>query len=131
MPQLNPDFEERDRLLFGRAVSWADELTGVKRFRGLGGSALRELVARNFADPEESQNGSATLGDFLKFLEKHPQVTAHGYAVSPKREDYRVSLEGLEYDGAVSADLQREFREMNGRAAEFACTPQRLFCWYD
>jgi hypothetical protein len=130
--ELNRDHEERDRLLFGRAINWGHEgLGGIERFSGLGVETLRTLVARNFADPADRQNDSPTLGEFLRFLEKHPEVRAHGYAVSPEREDYRVTIEGLEYAGPVSAELRREFRQMNGAADECVCEAGRLYCWYD
>ena len=35
------------------------------------------------------------MQQFIDFMKKQPDVTAHGYAVSPKRDDYRVTIEGL------------------------------------
>jgi hypothetical protein len=130
--ELNRNHQERDRLLFGRVVQWGEEgLGGIEHFRGVGVDTLLALVARNYADPADSQNESPTLGEFIRFMEKYPQVTAHGYAVSPQRADYRVTVEGLEYAGPVGAELRREFEAMNAGADEYVCEGGQLFCWYD
>jgi hypothetical protein len=131
LPEFNRDYPERDRMLFGHVIEWVEENGGVEHFRDLSVATLKELIARNFADPDERQNDSPSIGQFLQFLEKYPHVKAHGYAVSPNREDYRVSLEGVEYDGPVSAELYRDFRALSSSADDFVCTHERLYCWYD
>jgi hypothetical protein len=131
MSELNRDFQGRDRLLFGQTISWKKEGGGNRHFRGVSVATLKQLVAHNYADPDGSQNLSPTLGQFIAFLEEFPYVEAHGYAVSPLREDYRVTVEGLEYSAPVSQQLRRKFEEMNGRADELICSDERLFCWYD
>ncbi len=132
MSQLNPDFAERDRLLFGRKINWAaDDSGGIERFEWVSAETLKELVAKGYADPGDAQNSSPTLGEFIRFLERFPDVKAHGYAVSPEREDYRVTVEGLQYVGEVGDDLRREFRKLNRHADDFVCTDDELYCWYD
>lgn len=132
MEQLDPDFAERDQLLFGRRVNWADDASGgIEPFEWVSVETLKELVAKNYADPHDAQNESPTLGKYIRFMERFPEVRAHGYAVSPEREDYRVTVEGLQYVGEVGDELRREFSTLCGRADDFVCTDEELFCWYD
>ncbi len=131
MHDLNLNYKERDRLLFGQTIDWATEPASVKRFSGAKIETLKDLLDQSFAHPNESQNESPTFADFLAFVEKYPFVTAHGYAVSPFRDDYRVTVEGLEFTGVVSEEVQRDFERMNDSADEFICTSERLFCWFD
>jgi hypothetical protein len=56
---------------------------------------LHLLVDEGFADPEDAQNDSPSLEAFLAFMDDHGMFQAHGYAVPSKRNDYRISIEGL------------------------------------
>ena len=62
------------------------------RFNGVAIGVARLLAADGTINRDARQGRSPTAGDFLAFMERWPQVTAHGAAL-----DGRVSsLEGLE-----------------------------------
>lgn len=126
----NRDHRTRDRLLAEFFTS--EETGGIRRFQALPLSILQELVRAGFADPAEQQNDAPTIGRILDFMKKHPGVRAHGYAVSPEREDYRVSLEGIEFEGEVSEGLRKDLEELVGeRADERHVGPNGFWVWYD
>lgn len=109
---------------------------GVKGFKGLSVEALNALVAEGFVDVEERQNSSPSVGEFLAFMREWPEVKAHGYVVSPDRDDYRVSLEGVECDLTVVAENRRDalrqaFCTAFHLADEFVASTNTLFAWWD
>lgn len=104
---------------------------GIQHFDGLDAARLRALIAGGHADPSECQNASPSIAEFLEFMEEHPSVLAHGYAVHYERPDYRTSLEGLEYRGPVSPELARSFKTRFTDADEISVSSYNLYCWYD
>ena len=79
---------------------------GIKHFKLMPVQALKRLVELKFADPESCQNSSPSIARIISFMEKWPSfVFAHGYAVSHERDDYRISVEGVE--GRVPEDLSK------------------------
>ena len=78
----------------------------IVRYHGLTATNLAALVAEGFADPEETQNDSPSIGEFLAFMEGHPWALAHGYAVGPQRDDYRVSVEGMAGHAPTARDAE-------------------------
>jgi hypothetical protein len=123
---LNMDYKRRNQIIFGR-----DEAKDFESFRGMTLDTLKLLFAENFIDPEDSQNCAPEAAMMLEFMEAHPGVTAHGYAVSHKRDDYRVTIEGLEYDGEADTALVREFAWFANGADELTLTDRRLYFWFD
>jgi hypothetical protein len=74
---------------------------------------LKTLIDEGFIDPGSRQNDAPTTEEFLGFLEAWPQATVRGYAIGPKRADYRTMVDGLDCDiGSISADKRDEFREV-------------------
>ena len=128
---LSSDYKKRDELL-GIHVDWnTGSIGGTERFKDVPLKALRMLVDLNLADPEDAQNDAPTLREFIKFMEKYPQCMAHGYAVSPNRDDYRVTIEGLSCrKECVTEELKDDFIEMFRCADEFSIK-DGLRCWYD
>lgn len=90
------DVTERDTLIFGQPINWESNSGGIASFSGIHLPTLKKLIDLGFADPEEAQNDSPTIGAFLEFMSVYPNVTVLGYVVSPNREDCRVSVEGIE-----------------------------------
>lgn len=90
---LNTNWKERDRLVFRDEPP--NYMGGCAWYKGLHLVVLRELIANGYADPDETQNASPTISEFADLMEKHPLMTAHGYAVSLERDDYRFSVEGV------------------------------------
>ena len=104
---------------------------GCESFKGLTLEALNLLLDEGFIDPEEYQNCSPTVEQFKEFMEIYPEVTLHGYIVSPERHDYRVSVEGLEYCGDVSKEMLEMFVDRYRFADDFICDDEYLYCWFD
>jgi hypothetical protein len=115
------------------------ELLGIDtgkfvHFVGLTAVNLRKLIDEGFADPEEQQNDAPSIREFIEYMEAHPGLTAHGYAVGLERPDYRVSIEGLK--GVVaSAEEALDFEHWCRRADELesALADDGYHCssWWD
>jgi hypothetical protein len=132
-PALNRNHARRDEILGTAGARYSG---GIKHFTGLDAARLQQLVDERFLDPQARQNRSPTAEQFLRFLRRWPWVTAHGYAVSRRREDYRVSLEGLAcaLDGVPPErreQLREEFRQLCGEADEYLDEGNRLWAWWD
>ena len=92
---------------------------------------LEKLVTEKFIDPDGRQNESPSTQEFLEFMRKHPGVVAQGYAVAIKREDYRVTLEGLFVDREfVTSQLRWDFEQLCADADELD-TQADLYSWWD
>ena len=104
---------------------------GVRHFEKLGLDDLSKLFERNFIDPEDAQNESPTAKEMCEFMQRHPSFTCHGYAVSPDRNDYRVTIEGVERNGAVTMEMFVDFVSLFRYADEFEASQNGLYCWYD
>lgn len=133
--KYNMDVERRDELVFkGKADPY-----DIKYFNALDVQTLAELLDANFADPEMTQNESPSIAEFYAFMvhcaEKYPEntVTAHGYVIGTEREDYRVSIEGLECrdpEDKISKDLLVEFLTLCKNADELEYK-KTLRSWWD
>lgn len=93
---------------------------------------LKELVKNNFADPQENQNGSPTISDFIKFGEKYKneEIYFTGFAIPPERHDYSIIIEGAKCNTTNKefiADFVRTFR----KADELIKEDGFVSCWYD
>lgn len=124
--ELNLDYKRRNQIIFGR-----DEARDCERFSGLTLETLKQLFKEKFIEPDDSQNSAPTAEQMLEFMEKHPGVTAHGYAVHHSREDYRVTIEGLEYEGDVDTELMGEFAEFANGADSLTLNGKHLYFWFD
>ncbi len=95
---LNPNQTERDRLIFGENSPRYGG--GMARFEDLDVATLKKLIELRYADPEDKQNEAPTIAEFVALLERHDtedsDLTAHGYVIHKERDDYRVSIEGIE-----------------------------------
>ena len=128
---LNTDVAKRDKLIFGKFEP-RKYCGGIRQFEGMSLETLDTLLANNFADKEERQNESPTIAEFRNFMQKHPGYTAHGYTVELAREDYRVTVEGLEKsEGYESAQELEDFIEAFRYADDFTASKEHMFCWFD
>ena len=124
--------EERDKIIFEREIDWDQEGSGgIMRFRELDIVQLEQLNEKGLLDLEDYQNDSPSVKEFMAFMKKYPAVTAIGYVVSPKRDDVRVSLEGIECEQAeVTPELKDDFIEMCRYADELEIK-KGLYAWWD
>lgn len=125
--KLNKDYKRRAEIIFGEETECDD----TSAFKNLTLKQLEQLRDENFLDLTDQQNASPTLEQFMEFMKKFPGVMAHGYIVSPNRPDYRVTLEGLQFKGLCTTELQLEFSKLCRRADDLIITNDKLYCWFD
>ena len=105
----------------------------VVDFHGLTAKGMATLISEGFADPEDAQNSAPTFKEIMDFVEVHPDFTAHGYIVTPERDDYRVTVEGVE-GWTDDCEEERAFAKMFRCADEYECDERGDgYCraWYD
>lgn len=128
--QLNTDYKKRDKLL-GISIDWQTVPSGTKEIKFIDYRTIEQLMKNNFLNPNDRQNESPSASEILAFLQLHPTVFAHGYVVSPYREDYRITLEGIQVkpkDTTVETKLAVfEFC----KDADEVLTTSGLYCWWD
>jgi len=124
---LNMDQPLRDSIV---GIVRANYSGGVERYRGLTLNKLRELIDNRFVDLDERQNNSPTIAEFYEFMKDHLEVKAHGYVVDASRDDYRVSIEGLEFNGPVVMSTMLDFVKLCRYADEFVCEQNKLYSWW-
>jgi hypothetical protein len=125
---LNKDQDFRDAI-----IGLADQryMGGIARYQGLTKTKLELLINNNFVDMDGRQNDSPSISEFYEFMKDHPEVKAHGYVVDSSRDDYRVSIEGLEFSGPVSIATMSDFVQLCRYADEFTCEQNALYSWWD
>lgn len=111
-------------------------LGGARHFRGLTTDALAELLKHNFIELTEAQNDSPTVEEFSELMQRWPELTAHGYAVTNERDDYRVTIEGLECMNPITCSAHLFKMEMQGliamrRPDEHELTKDYFRVWWD
>lgn len=125
------DSDIRDKIVFGEIQDWTRDHGGCKRFESISLEGLKLLLEKKMIDPEMTQNSSPSIADFMGFMEKYPNVVAHGYVVTIDRPDCRVSLEGLRCKPEdVTPEMKDAFIEFCRLADEFEFR-DCLYSWWD
>lgn len=132
----NRDYATRDTIIFGSPIDWQNCcLSGIHSFEALTVDQLQELLDRGFADPTERQNFSPTIGELFQFGQSQKikgfDWTFQGYVVSPNREDYRVSIDGIEWRGDACYQIIADFEVIAQNADELNIEPDFLRAWWD
>lgn len=127
--ELNMDIQTRDEIIFGE-YNPKTYSGGYRSFSGMTASKLKKLVEMGFADPEDAQNNSPTIEEFIEFAENNEGFIFNGYAIDDSRSDYRVSIESIEKDECVTADEKIEFL-MQFRYADEITVDDGLYAWWD
>lgn len=120
---------------------------GIRRFNKLSLEQLQQLVKEDFIDTEDYFNGCPTVGEFLKFVNgikqyvaENPDYTSDdfdiyfiGYAVDISRDDYRVTIEGVEYSSRYKVDreIMIKFMDFAKSADELDVTDTKGRAWWD
>ena len=120
---------------------------GIRHFDKLSLEQLQQLVNEDFIDTESCYNGCPTVGEFLKFVNgikqyvaENPDYTSEdfdiyfiGYAVDISRDDYRVTIEGVEYSSRYKVDREIMVKFMNfaKSADELDVTDTKGRAWWD
>jgi hypothetical protein len=131
LKKFNPDWEKRNKIVAPFTKSGViDGDQDHVSFEGMPVTVLKQLVKLKFADPEETQNESPSIKEFIEFMEANLECTAHGYIICHKRGDYRVSVEGIEQRPSDLAS-RRNFFDTFRHADELDVFDDVMRCWYD
>ena len=103
---------------------------GTEHFSNLSVDTLKILIDENFIHLGECQNCSPSTEDFYNFLLKYPFFKAYGYAVSPERYDYRITIEGIEGIPMIDKDIIA-FADFAKNADVLQCHDTKCYCWWD
>ena len=128
--KMNIDVKTRDTLLFG-AFDIGKYSGGIRHFEDLDYETLKYLMDQNFIRPDDCQNCAPYASEIVDFVANHPNFTAHGYAVSPTRGDYRITIEGVELRGDYDRYTLLDFIKLFRFADAFDIEPNHLYCWFD
>lgn len=103
----NMNMEERDARLL--APDWMDadsaenytsrKIYSVRRFSNMDIETLEWMVGNKFADPQMRQGNSPDISRFISFMKEYPMFKAEGYVKHNRAADYRLTVEGIVYDG--------------------------------
>jgi hypothetical protein len=134
---MRTDYRQRDLILKGFFTD-KDYFGGVKHFKRLPLELLELLVLEDHADPNDKQNDAPTIRDLITFArqlkDKGYDFYFGGYATSPDREDYRVSVDTIEisfyFDNGnhLNNKIIKKFFE---KADEKEETDANFYFWYD
>lgn len=137
---------ERDQMIFGMYDPEEYKRGGIRSFSRVDPKTVAALVEKGYANPDEAQNNSPCIQEFLDFCEQHPKTdyTLSGYTVSRERADCRVSVdqiigildmskEGVTLNDAIEEILA--FYERFRYADEIEVTQDgdsiTFYAWYD
>lgn len=131
----NPDYQTRDNILFGKQIDWKEVGGGAKNFYNLGLDKLHKLTELNFANIIEKHNEAPSIGEFFTFAEMQAAkgyiFTFEGYAIMPKRHDYRISIDGIVFNGNYQNQLLADFGNFVGAPDELSIESNYLRAWWD
>ena len=127
---LNTDTNTRDQILFGENFNEAKYIGGVRSFENLPAAIMKKLLELNFATEEDAQNDMPCIKKLMEYADTHENITFNGYAVSPKRDDYRISIETIKQDFTTPKDRD-DFTEMFRLADDFDADEDQGYAWYD
>ena len=131
MKQITAEQEIRRCEIMGWSYPEEYKSGGTRSFEGLDFSTAEALLLEGYLDENDSQNCSPTAKQFFEIMSKYPSITAHGYAVSPERNDCRVTIEGIEYNGIITWNMRADLIELCRYADTFDMTEDSFYCWYD
>jgi hypothetical protein len=130
--ELNKNYNLREQILFGEDYDAAHYRMGGIRYFEISPVKLANLVQLGFADPHDAQNSAPSIEEFIEFFNEQfsKEWYVHGYAVSPERDDYRVSVEGCGKHGEPTQEEICDFVLLFRHADELQ-VGDCLYCWYD
>ena len=98
-------------------------------------SQLQDLVNVGAADPEECQNSSPAIKEFLEALAPYgDKVKLIGYIIFPPRGDARVSVEGFTMSGLTADEavsLMNDFGHADERDSKKEGSTYSVRFWWD
>lgn len=113
--EFNRNAQERDKILFGfydENAYWG----GCRNFERVTPEEIKTCIERGFADPQEDQNGSPTIREFLDFAENvsdESVVTFAGYVITKERPDYRMNIDAVDLSTTNMDDVVKFANEFH------------------
>lgn len=141
---VNKDYKSRNKILYGEEeISDKDyKQFGIIRF-SINKNQLQQLIDLKFINPMAYHNKGSTIKDFLRIYEalipmhkKFKSIQFLGFAISEKRNDYRIEIDGIKFIGDIKIFL--EIKEFNDWIAKifsdttyFYIKNDGFLFWYD
>ena len=135
--KYNTDHIERERIIFDRKYDEKNYPGGISYFK-LSYEKLRKLADFGHIDPNGKKGNSPTALYIIEFLEEmhslgFPGWSASGYAVSKRRQDYRITIDGV--DMIRSFPITEQERKMVSErfkdADDLYIGDFAVWVWYD
>ena len=133
---MNNDVKRRDEIIWGEYNPKRYNMGGCCRLE-MGADKFKQLIQEGFLDLYENQNNSPTTIEFQKYIEGcEDWVEFEAYAIGPERDDYRVTIEGINiWIPADQTEKLCEFVEAFRDADEFSVNTDEngfhLRAWWD
>ena len=93
---MNKNYERRDEIIFGKYDP--DKYFGGCRNFECTKEVMQILFNEGFIDPDEYQNCSPSTKDFMETVKDIDGVTFGCYAISPDRDDYRITIDSIDIE---------------------------------
>lgn len=129
MFEYNKDDSRRNEILEQFLQTYV--VGGVTYFSDVPLSVLQTLLDERFADPADRHEDAPTINEIRAFMTLHSGFTCHGYFVDVDRSDYRVSIEGVRFDGIPNLEMVMDFANLFRHAKTFACKEYNLFASWE
>lgn len=125
--------DQRDQIIFGEDYNVKKYVGGLRYFDELTLIQINQLEELDIIDMDECQNDSPTIGEMLEFLRSRETDGwyVHGYCISPERDDFRITFEGVGKKTPPSKQDIIDFASLFRWADEFQADNDGLRCWYD
>ena len=112
---------------------------GCRSFKGVSLDVIKELVKNDFLKLDERQNDSPSTQEMIKvaddILEKDPaaKILFEGYAVTPFRNDYRVTITTIILISSKNIDdpIYESFIDLIKNADEIDKRDNFIYAWWD
>lgn len=96
--KLTDKANERDRIIWGEDFDEDEYSGGTRHFTDISVETAQLLIDRGYLDPEDRQNCSPTAQEIIDFINCSTDSRdwwLSGYAVSPARDDFRVTIDSF------------------------------------
>lgn len=104
------DIYHREMILFKDDYDlYAYDERGERRFTDISVDKLDKLVDLGFLDPDDSVGNSPKFSVMMDFMRRHPEVTAHGFALLPFRDFPAVKLTGIMCRDGLDEETLEDF----------------------
>lgn len=127
---------QRDQILFGEDFNEAAYSGGVRYFKNISAKTLGSLVDLGFTKEDDRHNFAPSIAECLEYADElsHCRIAFSGYAVSPRRQDARISIDTViiePQDELFTIEDACEIASLFRSADEFNLSPELFTGWWD